>query len=50
MQDTRFWGLPMCLETPKSADLHEDIEALALLRGWLTPARSLVQYEPWKRL
>ena len=35
MQDRRFWGLPMCLETPKSQDLHEDIAALALLRGFL---------------
>jgi len=36
MQDRRFWGLPMCLETPKSQDLHEDIAALTLLRGFLT--------------
>jgi deoxyribonuclease-4 len=35
MQDERFWGLPMCLETPKSKDLHEDAEALQLLRGFL---------------
>jgi deoxyribonuclease-4 len=35
MQDSRFWGLPMCLETPKSKDLHEDIEALTLLRSFL---------------
>jgi len=35
MQDRRFWGLPMCLETPKSQDLHEDITALSLLRGFL---------------
>lgn len=35
MQDRRFWGLPMCLETPKSEDLHEDVEALALLRSFL---------------
>jgi deoxyribonuclease IV len=39
MQDTRFWGLPMCLETPKSADLHEDIAALTLLRGFITRTR-----------
>jgi deoxyribonuclease-4 len=38
MQDTRFWGLPMCLETPKSEDLHEDIEALTLLRSFLSQA------------
>jgi deoxyribonuclease-4 len=33
MNDRRFWGIPMCLETPKSEDCHEDIEALKLLRG-----------------
>jgi deoxyribonuclease-4 len=33
MNDRRFWGRPMCLETPKSEDCHEDIEALTLLRG-----------------
>jgi deoxyribonuclease-4 len=33
MNDRRFWGLPMCLETPKSADCHEDQENLATLRG-----------------
>jgi deoxyribonuclease-4 len=32
MNDKRFWGLPMCLETPKSADCHEDRENLATLR------------------
>ena len=32
MNDRRFWGLPMCLETPKSADCHEDRENLATLR------------------
>lgn len=40
MQDRRFWGLPMCLETPKSQDLHEDIAALTLLRGLLTSPAS----------
>ena len=33
MNDRRFWGLPMCLETEKSEDLHEDREALELLRS-----------------
>lgn len=33
VNDRRFWGLPMCLETPKSADCHEDRENLAALRG-----------------
>ena len=35
MNDQRFWGLPMCLETPKSADCHEDRENLATLRALL---------------
>lgn len=35
MNDKRFWGLPMCLETPKSADCHEDRENLATLRSLL---------------
>lgn len=33
MNDRRFWGLPMCLETPKGPDLTEDIENLTLLRS-----------------
>jgi len=33
MNDQRFWGIPMCLETPKGPDLKEDVENLALLRG-----------------
>jgi len=33
MNDKRFWGLPMCLETPKGPDLKEDREALTLLRS-----------------
>lgn len=33
MNDRRFWGLPMCLETPKGPDLKEDRENLELLRG-----------------
>jgi deoxyribonuclease IV len=36
LNDTRFWGLPMCLETPKSKDCHEDRENLATLRNLLT--------------
>jgi deoxyribonuclease-4 len=35
MNDRRFWGLPMCLETPKSDDCHEDVEALKLLRSFV---------------
>ena len=33
LNDKRFFGLPMCLETPKGPDLKEDIENLATLRG-----------------
>jgi deoxyribonuclease IV len=33
VNDPRFRGLPGCLETPKSPDLHEDIENLAILRS-----------------
>jgi len=33
MNDKRFWGLPMCLETPKGPDLKEDMENLTLLRS-----------------
>ena len=33
LNDKRFWGLPMCLETPKGPDLAEDQENLTLLRG-----------------
>lgn len=33
VNDARFANLPGCLETPKSKDLHEDVENLAILRG-----------------
>jgi deoxyribonuclease IV len=33
VNDKRFWGLPMCLETPKGPDLTEDKENLNLLRS-----------------
>ena len=32
VNDPRFRDLPGCIETPKSPDLHEDVENLALLR------------------
>ncbi len=32
VNDPRFLDLPGCLETPKSPDLHQDIENLAILR------------------
>ena len=33
LNDPRFAGIPMCLETPKGPDLKEDIENLAILRS-----------------
>jgi len=33
VNDRRFWGIPMCLETPKGPDLEEDRENLTLLRS-----------------
>jgi deoxyribonuclease-4 len=35
LNDRRFWGIPMCLETPKGQDLKEDRENLTLLRSLL---------------
>ena len=35
VNDARFRDLPGCLETPKSEDLHEDVENLAVLRSLL---------------
>jgi deoxyribonuclease-4 len=36
MNDPRFVGTPKVLETPKSEDLHEDVENLAVLRGLIS--------------
>lgn len=36
INDRRFWGLPMCLETPKGPDLKEDRENLELLRSLIS--------------
>ena len=33
LNDPRFSGLPMCLETPKGPDMAEDVENLTTLRG-----------------
>jgi len=38
VNDQRFWGLPMCLETPKGPDLKEDRENLTLLRSLIRTA------------
>ncbi len=40
VNDARFRKLPGCLETPKSADLHEDVENLAVLRSLEKKAKS----------
>jgi deoxyribonuclease IV len=44
INDKRFWGKPMCLETPKGLDLAEDRENLGLLRSLFMPG-SVVQSE-----
>jgi len=36
LNDPRFEQIPMLLETPKSKDMHEDVENLARLRGLVT--------------
>ncbi len=33
LNDKRFFGIPMCLETPKGPDMKEDVENLATLRS-----------------
>jgi deoxyribonuclease IV len=38
VNDARFAKLPGCLETPKSKDLHEDVENLAILRSLVEAA------------
>ncbi len=40
VNDPRFNRTPGCLETPKSPDLHEDVENLAILRGLTKSSRS----------
>jgi deoxyribonuclease-4 len=40
MQDARFREIPMVLETPKGKEMEEDRENLAILRGFVRPARS----------
>lgn len=41
LNDGRFVAVPMILETPKSKDMHEDVENLRILRGLVAgePAR-----------
>jgi deoxyribonuclease IV len=42
INDARFPQHPGCLETPKSPDLHEDIENLQVLRSLLSPRKTIV--------
>lgn len=39
VNDARFKKHPGCLETPKSKDLHEDLENLGILRSLLEPSK-----------
>ncbi len=38
VSDTRLQSVPMVLETPKSPDMHEDVENLRVLRALITSA------------
>lgn len=40
VNDRRFWGIPMSLETPKGPDCREDIENLSVLRRLIEPAET----------
>jgi deoxyribonuclease IV len=40
VNDRRFAEHPGCLETPKSVDLHEDLENLAVLRSLVRSSRA----------
>jgi deoxyribonuclease-4 len=37
LNDPRFAAVPMILETPKSEDMHEDVENLRVLQGLIEP-------------
>ena len=49
VNDPRFVEHPGCLETPKSADLHEDVENLAILRSLLNSAAASGRVKSKKR-
>jgi len=46
VNEPRFRDLPGCLETPKSADLHEDVENLAILRSLISGRRARRAVQP----
>lgn len=48
VNDARFADLPGCLETPKSKDLHEDVENLAILRSLVEEVKPKGKKEPAK--
>ena len=39
MNDQRFWGIPMCLETPKGPDLKEDRKSTRLNSSHIQKSR-----------
>jgi len=43
VNEPRFRGLPGCLETPKSDDLHEDVENLGVLRALFAPIKKIAR-------
>ena len=49
VNDARFRDTPGCLETPKSPDLHEDVENLAILRALLAPPKARRRSRPAAR-
>lgn len=48
MNDPRFASVPKILETPKSEDLHEDIENLARLRGLMGTPSAMAKHSASK--
>ncbi len=46
LNDTRFAAVPMILETPKSEDMHEDVENLARAAEFDPVARRIFSCGP----
>lgn len=49
MNDPRLAHVPKILETPKSDDMHEDIENMNVLRSLIVPARLSRVEKSWRR-
>ncbi len=49
VNDARFRRHPGCLETPKSEDLHEDVQNLATLRSLTKPRKRIAGQDPPRR-